>query len=153
VADAIGALAILACSFFAGAATYISLVEHPARLSCETEVAARQWAPSYKRATVMQVTLAVLATLAGVIRWFTGGGAPWLIGALLIVAVIPFTLLAILPTNNKLLEAGRDLRSEETRQLLEAWGRLHAVRSILSVVATIVYLYALVGSWGGPTGG
>jgi Anthrone oxygenase len=153
VADAIGALAILACSFFAGAATYISLVEHPARLSCETEVAARQWAPSYKRATVMQVTLAVLATLAGVVRWFGGGGAPWLIGALLIVAVIPFTLLAILPTNNRLLEAGRDLRSEETRQLLEVWGRLHAVRSILSVVATIVYLYALVGSWGGQTRG
>jgi hypothetical protein len=153
MADPIGALAVLACSFFAGAAIYISLVEHPARLSCETEVAARQWAPSYKRATVMQVTLAILATLAGVARWFLSGEAPWLIGALLIMAVIPFTLVAILPTNSKLLEAGRDLGSEETRELLETWGRLHAVRSILSGVATIVYLYALVGSWGGPTKG
>jgi hypothetical protein len=151
VAEAIGTLATLACSFFAGAAVYITIVEHPARLSCGTEVAARQWAPSYKRATVMQVSLAVLATLAGVVRWLSGGGAQWLIGALLIVSVIPFTLLAILPTNNKLLESGRDLGSRETRQLLEAWGRLHAVRSLLSVVATIVYMYALVGSWGGPT--
>ncbi len=62
MAEVIGALATLACSLFAGAAVYITFVEHPARLSCGTEIAARQWAPSYKRATVMQVPLAVLAT-------------------------------------------------------------------------------------------
>ena len=153
MADVIGALAVLACSLFAGAATYITLVEHPARLSCETEVAARQWAPSYKRATVMQVSLAIVAILAGVAQWFGGGGASWLIGALLIAGVIPFTFLAIMPTNHRLLEVGRDLRSGETRQLLEAWGRLHSVRSLLSALATIVYLYALVASRGGPTRG
>jgi hypothetical protein len=143
VADAVGAVATLAAAFFAGAAVYITVVEHPARLSCGTEAAARQWAPSYKRATAMQVPLAVLATLGGVVRWLTGGGAPWLVGAALMVSVIPFTLLAIRPTNNRLLEAGRDLGSDETRRLLELWGRLHAVRSVLSVVATIVYMYAL----------
>jgi len=153
VADVIGVLATLACSLFAGAAIYISLVEHPARLLCGTEIAARQWAPSYKRATVMQASLAVVATLAGLAQWIGGGGATWLLGALLIVLVIPFTLVVILPTNSKLLEPDRDNSSAETRQLLEAWGRLHAVRSVLSLVATIVYLYALVESRGGPTRG
>jgi hypothetical protein len=75
------------------------------------------------------------------------------LGALLIALVIPFTLVVILPTNNKLLEPGRDNSSAETRQLLEAWGRLHAVGSVLSLVATLVYLYALVESRGGPTKG
>jgi hypothetical protein len=140
----LGALAILACSLFAGAAVYINVVEHPARLSCGTEVAARQWAPSYKRATVMQVSLALIATLAGFAEWLRGGGALWLVGALVIVSVIPFTLVAIMPTNNQLLEPGRDITSDETRRLLEAWGRLHAVRSILSLTATLVYLRALV---------
>ena len=144
MADAVGALAAFACSLFAGAAVYINLVEHPARLSCGTEAAARQWAPSYKRATVMQVSLAVGATVAGLAQWLGGGGTSWLVGALLIVSVIPFTLLAILPTNNKLLEPGRDNSSDETRRLLESWGRLHAVRSVLSIAATLVYLYALV---------
>ena len=153
MADVIGVLATLACSLFAGAAIYISLVEHPARLLCGTEIAARQWAPSYKRATVMQASLAVVATLAGLAQWIGGGGATWLLGALLIVLVIPFTLVVILPTNSKLLEPDRDNSSAETRQLLEAWGRLHAVRSVLSLVATIVYLYALVESRGGPTRG
>lgn len=151
MAEAIGALATLACSLFAGAAVYITFVEHPARLSCGTEIAARQWAPSYKRATVMQASLAALATLAGITVWLAGAGAAWLIGALCIASVIPFTLVVILPTNKRLLEPGRDLGSAQTRQLLEAWGRLHAVRSLLSVAATIVFLYALVGSWGGPT--
>ena len=49
-----------------------------------------------------------------------------------------------MPTNNKLLEPGRDNNSQETRRLLETWGRLHAVRSVLSLVATLVYLHALV---------
>jgi Anthrone oxygenase len=134
-------LAILACSLFAGAAIYINLVEHPARLACGTELAARQWAPSYKRATAMQVPLAAVAALAGLARWAGGGGTRWLWGAIVIVSVIPFTLVAILPTNNKLLQPGRDNGSEETRQLLERWGRLHAVRSLLGLTATLIYLW------------
>ena len=141
--ELIGLVATLAASLFAGAAIYINLVEHPARLACGTELAARQFAPSYKRATVMQVSLALVATLAGLTQWLYGAGAAWLAGALLIFAVIPFTLIVILPTNNKLLEPGRDKASEETRWLLERWGRLHAVRSLLSLAATVTYLRAL----------
>ena len=140
--ELIGPVATLAASLFAGAAIYINLVEHPARLACGTELAARQFAPSYKRATVMQVSLALVATLAGLWQWLNGAGAAWLGGALLIFAVIPFTLIVILPTNNRLLEPGRDKGSDETRRLLEAWGRLHAVRSLLSLAATLTYLRA-----------
>jgi hypothetical protein len=143
MADLIGVLGTLACGLFAGAAIYINLVEHPARLACGTEAAARQWAPSYKRATALQVPLAVAATLAGVAQWLLGRGGTWLLGAALIAAVVPFTLVVVFPTNRKLLEPGRDNQSEETRQLLIAWGRLHAVRSVLSFVATLIYLHAL----------
>jgi hypothetical protein len=143
MADILGIVTALACALFAGAAVYISVVEHPARLSCGTEIAARQWAPSYKRATAMQVSLALLATLGGVSRWLQGAGSLWLGGAVTIVAVIPFTLIVILPTNNRLLESGRDLASSETRGLLEVWGRLHAVRSALSLLACVLFLVAL----------
>jgi uncharacterized membrane protein len=134
--------AVLASTLFAGAAVYINLVEHPARLSCGTEIAVRQWVPSYKRATVMQVPLAIVATLAGVARGMVGGGMLWLVGAALIFAVIPFTAIVILPTNNQLLAPGRDQASAETRQLLESWGRLHAVRSALSVAASVLFIMA-----------
>lgn len=134
-------VAVLTCALFSGAAIYINLVEHPARLACGTEVAATQWVPSYKRATVMQVSLALLATISGAVRWAQGGGSPWLWGALLIFAVIPFTLIVILPTNKKLLEPNRDRGSDETRALLEAWGRLHAVRSVLGLAASSLFIW------------
>ena len=133
---------MLAATLFAGASLYINLVEHPARLSCGTEIAARQWAPSYKRATVMQVSLAIMATAAGIARGIAAGGALWLAGAALIFAVIPFTVIVVLPTNKRLLAPGRDLASAETRHLLEHWGRLHAVRSALSLAASVLFIIA-----------
>ena len=135
-------VASVACTLFTGASVYISLVEHPARMSLSTEAAAMQWAPSYKRATVMQVTLAVVATVAGIVRWWQGAGDMWLYGALLIFSVIPFTAIVVLPTNKKLLAPSRDLGSAETRTLLEAWGRLHAVRSAVSVAASVLFMWA-----------
>jgi uncharacterized membrane protein len=141
--EVIGVIAVLACTLFAGAAVYINLVEHPARLTCGAEIAAKQWAPSYKRATVMQASLAVLATIAGIARWLAAGGALWLVGSLCIFLVVPFTLVVILPTNNRLLEPGRDLGSPKTLALLKAWGRLHGVRSALSLVASLLFVWAL----------
>src|SRR5206468_5807429 len=48
---------VLACGLFTGAAVYISLVEHPARMKCGVELAATEFAPSYRRATIMQANL------------------------------------------------------------------------------------------------
>jgi uncharacterized membrane protein len=138
--------ATLFCTLFAGAAIYISLVEHPARMGCDTKTAAKVWAPSYKRGTMMQAPLAVLSFMSGVMAWLFGGGVMWLVGAVLIGLVVPFTFIAILPTNHQLLMPGRDLASIETRALLEKWGRLHAVRSVLSLAASTLYLVLLLKS-------
>lgn len=133
-------VAILSCAVFAGAAIYITFVEHPARMQCDTLTAASVWAPSYHRATLMQAPLAVLSCLAGVVVWWSSGAAIWLVGALLIGSVVPFTLIIIKPVNTRLLTQGRDLASAETRTLLEQWGRLHAVRSALSFAASLIFL-------------
>lgn len=137
-------IAILSGTIFTGAAIYINLVEHPARMDCDTKIAATVWAPSYKRATVMQASLAILSFLSGVSAWLLGASVIWLIGAVLIGLVVPFTFIAIMPTNHRLLESGRDLSSEETKRLLEKWGKLHAVRSALSLVASVIYLTLLL---------
>jgi len=137
-------LAVLSASLFAGAALYINVAEHPARMMLETRLAALQWAPSYKRATWLQAPLAVLSFGAGTAVWLLGGATGWLLAASLIGAVVPFTLIVIMPTNNKLLATGRDLSSADTRSLLRRWGWLHAVRTGLSLAATGIYLPLLV---------
>jgi hypothetical protein len=55
-------------------------------------------------------------------------------------AVIPFTLIMILPTNKQLLSPTLDGRSAQTEKLLARWGALHAVRSILSGLALLLSL-------------
>ncbi len=137
-------LAVLATVVFAGAAIYINLVEHPARMGCATEIAATVWAPSYKRATVMQALLALIGFLSGLVAWLLGAGLMWLIAALFIFAVVPVTLIIIFPTNRKLLAPGRDLGSSETRELLVKWGQLHAIRSVLSLVASVIFIWQLL---------
>jgi uncharacterized membrane protein len=139
-------VAILTAALFSGAAIYINLVEHPARMECGTDVAIRVFGPSYQRAAVMQAILALAATIAGVGAWYTDTRFAWLGGALLIFLVVPFTLIVIRPTNNRLLDPSLDLRSETARLLLRRWGRLHAVRSILALAASFVFLWVLISS-------
>jgi uncharacterized membrane protein len=128
-------IATLCAGLFAGAAIYITFVEHPARLECGTALAATQFGPSYRRATVMQASLAAVGLLAALAAWVRGAGVAVLIGGILLGLVIPFTLVVVLPTNKRLLDPALDRASPEAAALLARWGRLHAVRSVASVVA------------------
>jgi hypothetical protein len=139
-------IAVLSAALFAGAALYINVAEHPARMSLETRIAAAQWAPSYKRATWLQAPLALVSLLSGVGVWLIGGNVEWLAAALLVGAVVPVTFGIIMPTNQKLLTPGRDLSSVETRELLVRWGRLHAARTLLSLAGTVIYIWLLLGA-------
>jgi hypothetical protein len=136
-------VAAICAGLFAGAAIYISAVEHPARMSCGNDTALREFAPSYRRATVMQASLAVIGSLAGLwSAWLLGDA--WVgLAALLLGSVVPFTLAVILPTNKELLEPSLDPSDVRTTKLLVRWGRLHAVRSVLSTVAFVINLVRL----------
>jgi hypothetical protein len=131
-------IATLCAGLFGGAAIYITLVEHPARLECGTALAISEFGPSYRRATVMQASLAALGLVASVGAWLEGRGLVVLITGLLLGLVVPFTLIVILPTNKGLLDPDLDRGSAEAAALLALWGRLHAVRSILSAGAFAV---------------
>jgi membrane protein YdbS with pleckstrin-like domain len=133
-------VATLSAALFAGAALYINVAEHPARMRGDISSALTQWAISYSRAKLLQAPLAIVASLASLAAWLFRAGTWWLIAGILIGAVVPFTLLVIMPTNQKLLATQREAVSSETQALLERWGRLHAVRTVLSLSATILML-------------
>jgi len=136
--------ATVCAGLFAGAAIYVSAVEHPARLSCGVDVALREFAPSYRRATVMQASLAIAGCIMGVwSAWLYSD--VWLAsGALLLGSVVPFTLVVMLPTNHQLVDPALDPGGQKAIQLLMRWGRLHAVRSALSGAAFLIFLLRLI---------
>jgi hypothetical protein len=131
-------VALLCTGLFAGAAIYVSLVEHPARLECGAAPAIAEFGPSYRRAAVMQASLAVVGCLAAVAAWAQESSTPVLVAGLVLGAVVPFTLIVIRPTNERLLDARLDRNSPEAAALLARRGRLHAVRSVVSSVAFLL---------------
>src|ERR1051326_7629366 len=135
-------LAILATALFTGAALYVSVVEQPARLTLPIEIAIAEWRPSYRRASVMQASLAVLGTLLGIAAGIMSGGAVWIVAAFMLSAVVPFTLFVMWSTNKRLEDPALDLRSAEARDLLARWGSLHAVRTAISLAALLLMLFA-----------
>jgi uncharacterized membrane protein len=143
-------VAVLATALFTGAAIYINIAEHPARMECGTAVAATVFGPSYRRAAVMQAVLALVAAASAIGAWLMGSTVAWLVGALLIFAVVPFTLIVIMPTNKKLLDPEIDRTSDTVHRLLQHWGRLHGVRSVLALTSSIVLLASLVWSSSKP---
>jgi hypothetical protein len=133
-------LSIECAGLFCSAALYINFVEHPARMSCGPELALREFAPSYQRSTIMQVSLAIGGLALGLTAaWRLHD--PWVaLGALLLGASLPFTLIVIFPTNKQLLDPTLDSRSPRVTSLFRRWNRLHAIRSLLSALAFGVLL-------------
>ena len=139
----IGNLALLTAALFAGAAFYINVAEQPARMMLDDPALLRQWKPSYKRGFAMQSILAIVAFLLGATAWWLSGEILFLVGAVLMIANWPWTLLVIMPTNHILMAidpASGDLR---IRPLLRKWNALHGVRTGLAAAACACFLVAL----------
>src|SRR5256885_17162331 len=124
-------LATVCAGLFSGAAIYVNLVEHPARLSCGTELAVKEFGPSYRRGTVMQASLALVGCALGLAAWARSGDLAVLIAAVFLGAVVPFTLIVLLPSNKRLLDPSLDARSASAGELLTPWGPLHRVRRVM----------------------
>lgn len=135
-------LALATAAAFTGAAIYINVAEQPARLGVDDKALLAEWKLSYARGFAMQASLALASALFGLLAfWFT---RDWrsLVGAALIFANWPYTLLVILPTNKRIAATPPHAVAVETRSLIETWGRLHAGRSVLGFAATLAYLWA-----------
>ena len=137
-----GPFALVTASLFTGAAVYINWAEQPARLGLDDRALLQQWKPSYARGFTMQAALAVIGFVLGVLEWLTTGNWLWLAGAIILVANWPYTMFVIMPVNHVLNDIALDNAGPKSRALIEKWGGLHAGRSALGALATVLFLAA-----------
>lgn len=125
------------------AALYVSLVEHPSGMSLGAEFAVREFAPSYRRATIMQAPLALAGFLLAAIAWMEGAHIVCLWGGATLGLAVPFTLVIMMPVNRRLHEPDLTRNPARAAALLSQWSRLHAARVGLSLVALLAFLTLL----------
>jgi hypothetical protein len=121
----LGLLALVTTSIFFGAAVYINIAEYPARLWLPDGAALAEWGPSVQ-ARVRNAGSHSRRFGAAWCSRLVG----WAVGAVIMIANWPYTLLAIMPTNH-LLEDSTSRGDRDTRERLTRWGHLHAIRSVL----------------------
>lgn len=136
-----GLLALVTAAVFTGAAFYVNFGEQPARLGLDDHSLLAEWKPAYERGFAMQAPLALIGFLFGLAAALLLGDWRWLIGAVLLVANWPYTLVVIMPTNRLLMQTEPDHAGPASRALIENWGRLHAGRTALGALATLAFLW------------
>ena len=137
-------LGLAAAAAFAGAAAYINLCEHPARLALDDVSALKEWKPSYAKGYEMQATLAAVAGLLGVAAFYFEQRPVAALGGALMLANWPYTLLVMAPTNKALGTTADNDAGTASRALLVRWGKLHAVRTFLGLAGACAFLFASV---------
>jgi Anthrone oxygenase len=136
-------LALVCAALFTGAAFYINAAEQPARLALDDKAMLTEWRESYGRAFAMQASLALASALFGLLAFWDSGYWGWFVGAIVIFANWPYTLLVILPVNKLLQKHHDEPPGEDMRELVAKWGGLHLVRGIFGLVATVIFMWAI----------
>ena len=137
-----GQLALVIAALFAGAAFYVGFAELPARLRLDDRALLAEWKPAYRRGFLMQAPLAFAGFLFGLVAWWRSGEWAWLLGALVLVANWPYTLIVIMPTNRKIEATDAADAGPQSRAAIEKWAGLHAGRTALGFAATLIFLWA-----------
>ena len=132
--------AVIAGVFF-GAALYVNLVEHPARVACGASAAVHEFRPSYRRGAVMQGGLSAIGCVLGLIASWRLQDVHVAINAILLGLPIPVTLLFIAPITAQLLNPELDLSTPRTSELLARWNRRHWIRTILGGLAFLLFIF------------
>jgi hypothetical protein len=82
----------------------INVVEQPARLMLDDGSLSAQWKNADRRGTAMQAPLADIGCILSLLASRQSGREEFLIGALLMIANWPCTLLGAMPTNKRLAD-------------------------------------------------
>ena len=140
----VGVLALAVAAFYAGAALYVNLVELPSTEVLDDRSQLAAWKVSLKRGALMQGPLCLFGFAIGVSAWSGTHFFSDALGAIAMLANVPWTFAMIAPTNKALNATAPEVAGPRSRALIKRWGSLHSIRTALGLLALIAFLQALL---------
>ena len=131
--------ALFSGALFAGAATYVSLVERPAIAEGGVNLANSYLMFSQPRPLVFQSSFAGIGGLSGILAGLTAAHAWWLTGGLILLSAALFNIFIIAPEARKLVRDGEGTDKEVLPRLLSLT-RHYAIQSIAGLAALFIFV-------------
>jgi len=137
-----GSLALAAAGAFTGASLYLNYVEQPSRMKLGDEALIKEWEPSDHRGFILLAGLAIATGLFGFIAYRELNDIRWLFGALVTLGSLPYTYLAIVPLNDRILGLIGAEGAHEARDTIRLWGLLELGQTAIGVAAILIFVWA-----------
>jgi len=133
--------AIASAAAFAGVGFHLTLVDGSVAEDAGAAHGVQHFRSRFPLVKKYQKSLAVLSGVLSAVASALSTGLPryfFAAGALLTPLSIPYTLLALIPTNARLLELNmKELDEKDSMALLKKWGLLNLVRPLLASAAVL----------------
>ena len=133
-------MALFCCALFAGATTYICLVEDPATSEAGPELAGLYALTAHPRPAIFLGSTAVVAALAGILHAMAGGSAWWLVGGLVQAIASLVYLFMVIPEARRI---GGVAAADQHADMASATARLkllHAAVSLGGLAALFIFI-------------
>jgi len=133
-------VALFCCALFAGAATYVSLVGHPAMDEGGTGLPDTRVLVPHPKPAIFQASLGVIGSLAAMLAGSAGGAMWWLAGGTVLGAAAALQVFAVLPLTRRL--TGREGRADPRSavQIMARLAKLHAALSLAALAALFMFI-------------
>ena len=126
---------IVSVGILTGSSFYSSMVEIPIRSTTSEEEQLKNWRLVFPKASKLLILIGNIAMVLVLITWYLTSNMGWLMGAIPLIILIPFTVIFIFKTNAKLTSL---TDSTGVSALIRSWGKLHNVRTILAIISFII---------------
>jgi hypothetical protein len=133
-------IALFCCALFAGAATYVSLVEHPTLDAGAAELAGATILGSHPRPATFQAALGVIGSLAAMLAGSAAGAAWWLAGGTVLGAAALLQVFAVLPLTRRLTGSEGRADPRSAAQIIARLAKLHAALSLAALASLFMFI-------------
>ncbi len=127
-----------------GIASSFSLIAHPSLLEIDPKSAVQAFIPLFKKTHKSMISLSIILSIVGLMISLLSSNWWWFTVTLAVHLNAPFTLIFMMPVNNKLMNANPKTDFVQINNDLKKWGKLHLVRTIWNGCIFVVLLFLAI---------